>query len=109
MVTVSSMERRIAMQLDKDHVRYTTQEPLAVTSADFYFPTVPRPLVVFLDGKPHLKEHQRAKDEVFRSALRLAGYRVLEIPYEGRSMRTFNAIYEQIRNELASMGYTGAP
>ena len=97
------------MQLDKDHVRYTTQEPLAVTSADFYFPTSPKPLVVFLDGHPHTKAHQQAKDEIFRSALRLAGYKLLEIPYKGGSIRTFEAIYKQIRDELASMGYSSAP
>jgi len=103
-VAVSSMERRIAMKLDANHIRYKTQEPLAVTSADFYFPIVPKPLVVFLDGPPHLKEHQRVKDEVFRAAIRLAGYRILELPYQYNSTRTLDELYRAIMDELARLG-----
>jgi len=104
-VAISSMERRLAMKLQANHVHCLTQEPLCVTSADFYFPTSPRPLAVFLDGPPHLKERQRIKDEVFRGAVRLAGYRVLELPYSGDSMRTLDGLYKSIMDELASMGH----
>jgi very-short-patch-repair endonuclease len=100
------MERRLAMCLDKDGIRYTTQESLAVTSADFYFPTVPKPLAVFIDGYPHTKSHQQAKDEVFRAAVRLAGYKTLELPYSGVSQRTLDALYKAIVEELRKMGYS---
>ena len=60
---------------------------------------------MFLDGPPHLKERQRIKDEVFRGAIRLAGYRVLELPYSGDSMRTLDELYKSIMDELASMGH----
>jgi very-short-patch-repair endonuclease len=100
------MERRIAMKLDEAQVRYTTQEALAVTSADFYFPAVPKPLAVFIDGYPHTKSHQQAKDEVFRAAVRLAGYKVLELPYSGVSQRTLDALYKAIVEELQEMGYS---
>src|SRR5438477_385920 len=105
-VTVSGMERRLAMLLDQDNIRYTTQEPLTVTSADFYFPTVPKPLAVFIDGYPHTKPHQQATDEVFRAAVRLAGYKVLELPYNGVSQRTLDKLYLAIIEELKSMGYS---
>ena len=104
--TVSGMERRLAMLLDRDGIRYTTQEPLCVSSADFYFPTIPRPLAVFIDGYPHTKSHQQAKDEVFRAAVRLAGYKTLELPYSGVSQRTLDKLYLAIIEELRSMGYS---
>src|SRR2546427_10644802 len=76
-VAISSVERRLAMKLQGNNVHCLTQEPLCITSADFYFPTRPRPLAGFFDGPPHLKERQRVKDEVFRGAVRLARYRAL--------------------------------
>ncbi len=106
---VSDMERRIALRLQRDGIRYTTQEPLMVSSADFYFPTVPKPLAVFIDGYPHTKMRQQAKDEIFRAALRLAGYKLLELPYEGRSERVTGELYRAIIDELKSMGYPMPP
>ena len=103
-VTVSAMEIRIAARLTQDNVRYLTQEPLYISSADFYFPIVPKPLVVFLDGPPHLTEAQMKKDDIFRTAIRKAGYRVLELPYSGDSQSTCDTLYETIREELARLG-----
>ena len=104
-VTVSAMELRIAERLNRDGIRYLTQEPLFVSSADFYFPTVPKPLVVFLDGPPHLEEAQMRKDDIFRTAIRKAGYKVLELPYSGESDKTCDNLYRSIRDELARLGH----
>src|SRR5437762_7263005 len=103
-VTVSAMEIRIAERLNMDGVRYLTQEPLFVSSADFYFPTIPKPLVVFLDGPPHLEDAQIRKDDIFRTAIRKAGYRVLELPYAGESDKTCENLYQSTREELAKLG-----
>src|SRR5467141_1250702 len=103
-VTVSQMEYRIAARLTRDNIRYLTQEPLFVSSADFYFPTVPKPLVVFLDGPPHLEDNQIKKDDIFRTAIRKAGYKVLELPYSGDSQITCDKLYETIREELVRLG-----
>jgi len=100
-VPVSSMEYRLAEKLQADHIQYLTQEPLYVTSADFYFPTSPRPLVVFVDGPPHLTENQARKDDIYRTALRHSGYRVLELPYKYDNEKTLIELYEAIRKELA--------
>lgn len=107
--SVSSMERRIAIRLDEAQIRYSTQEPLMVSSADFYFPTVPRPLAVFIDGYPHTRSNQETKDEVFRTAIRLAGYKTLELPYKTASMRTLDSLYNQIIEELRKLGYPVPP
>jgi len=103
-VNVSAMEIRIAERLNRDGIRYLTQEPLFISSADFYFPTAPKPLVVFLDGPPHLEDSQIRKDDIFRTAIRKAGYRILELPYSGDSQTTCDKLYESIREELARLG-----
>jgi very-short-patch-repair endonuclease len=104
-VTVSNMEYRIAARLTKDSIRYLTQEPLSITTCDFYFPTVPRPLVVFIDGPPHLEQARMVKDEIFRTAIRKSGYRVLELPYVTNNDKTFETLYQSIRDELARLGH----
>jgi len=104
-VPISNMEYRIAAKLTRDNIRYLTQEPLFVSSADFYFPTVPKPLVVFLDGLPHLEENQMRKDDIFRTAIRKAGYKVLELPYSGDSQTTCDSLYQNIKDELARLGH----
>jgi very-short-patch-repair endonuclease len=98
-VTVSNMETRIAARLQEDGIHYLTQEPISVSSADFYFPTS-QPLAVFLDGPPHLAEHQRRKDEVLRTAIRQSGYRVLELAYAGGSEKILDSLYMSILDEL---------
>src|SRR5207245_8440579 len=52
---------------------------------DFYFPTEPRPLLVFIDGRVHLKTTQAAKDEELRTLPRKKGYKVLELYYDSYS------------------------
>jgi very-short-patch-repair endonuclease len=103
-VAVSSMEWKIAERLQADHINYQTQVPLPITSCDFYFPTSPRPLVVFIDGPPHLEQNQMRKDDIYRTALRHSGYRVLELPYSNDSEKQCEQLYEQIRKELYRLG-----
>jgi len=49
------MEQELAIKLQDDGILYQTQVEIPVTTADFYFPIEPRPLIVFVDGRVHLK------------------------------------------------------
>jgi len=51
----SRMEQELAINLQQDQISYRTQVEIPVTTADFYFPAEPRPLLVFVDGPVHLK------------------------------------------------------
>src|SRR5256885_4340918 len=57
---------------------YLTQVEIYVTTADFYLPLDPRPLIVFVDGRVHLKMRRMIKDEELRTLLRKRGYKILE-------------------------------
>ena len=88
------MERELAFKLQEDRIFYQTQVEIPVTTAEFYFPTQPRPLIVFVDGRVHLKTSQAMKDEELRTLLRKRGYRILELCYDsyfrqekGRTLR----------------------
>ncbi len=59
----SRMEQELAIRLQDDGIRYQTQVEIPVTTADFYFPLVSRPLLVFVDGRVHLGTAQIAKNE----------------------------------------------
>jgi very-short-patch-repair endonuclease len=52
------MEQELAIRLQRDGMHYQTQVEIPVTTADFYFPTQPRPLIVFVDGWVHLGKAQ---------------------------------------------------
>src|SRR5881628_1519846 len=86
-VNPSRMEQELAINLQQDQISYRTQVEIPVTTADFYFPREPRPLLVFVDGPVHLGKTQSAKDEELRCLLRKRGYRVLELPYDNYSDR----------------------
>jgi very-short-patch-repair endonuclease len=92
----SRMETELAIKLQGDGIHYQTQVVIPVTTADFYFPLESRPLVVFVDGRVHLRSIQMVKDEELRSLLRKRGYRVLELIYDGYSDRTRDRLYQQI-------------
>jgi very-short-patch-repair endonuclease len=64
------MEQELAFRLQEDGIFYQTQVEIPVTTADFYFPTQPRPLIVFIDGRVHLGKAQSTKDEELRTLLR---------------------------------------
>ena len=65
----SRMERELAFRLQQDGLQYQTQVEIPVTTADFYFSIEPRPLLVFVDGRVHLKTSQMIKDEETRILL----------------------------------------
>src|SRR5436189_3193044 len=77
----SRMEQELAFKLQADGIRYQTQVEIPVTTADFYFLLESRPLLVFVDGRVHLKTRQMMKDEELRTLLRKRGYRILGLCY----------------------------
>ena len=94
------MEQELAINLEHDRIHYLTQVEIPVTTADFYFPLEPRPLIVFVDGLVHLKTNQMMKDEELRTLLRKRGYRILELNYESYSNKTRDRFYAEILNSL---------
>src|SRR5207253_3742398 len=92
----SRMEQELAINLEHDRIHYLAQVEIPVTTADFYFPIEPRPLLVFVDGRVHLGKAQATKDEELRSLLRKKGYRVLELFYDSYSDKKRDQLYQQI-------------
>ena len=96
----SRMEQELAINLEHDRIHYLTQVDIPVTTADFYFPLDPRPLIVFVDGRVHLKTSQVMKDEELRTLLRKRGYRILELCYNSYSDSKRDQLYEEILESL---------
>ncbi len=94
------MEQELAIKLQDNGIEYRTQVEIPVTTADFYFPSEPRPLLVFVDGWVHLGRAQMVKDEELRSLLRKRGYRILELCYGSYSDKKRDQLYEEILNHL---------
>ncbi|SRR6266480_35905 len=92
----SRMEQELAIKLQDNGIHYQTQVEIPVTTADFYFPTQPRPLIVFVDGLVHLGKTQMIKDEEVRTLLRKKGFRVLELLYSSYSDKTRDELYSQV-------------
>jgi len=96
----SRMEQELAINLEHDRIHYLTQVEIPVTTADFYFPQELRPLIVFVDGRVHLKTSQMIKDEELRSLLRKRGYRILELCYSSYSEKVRDRLYEELLDTL---------
>src|SRR5437870_8729778 len=96
----SRMEQELAINLEHDRIHYLTQVEIPITTADFYFPQEPRPLIVFVDGRVHLKTSQMIKDEELRTLLRKRGYRILELSYDSYSDRKRDELYREIMSGL---------
>jgi very-short-patch-repair endonuclease len=94
------MEQELAISLEHDRIHYRTQVEIPVTTADFYFPLEPRPLIVFVDGPVHLKTTQMMKDEELRTLLRTRGYRILELCYDSYSDKKKDQLYGEILNSI---------
>jgi len=94
------MEQELAINLEHDRIHYLTQVEIPVTTADFYFPLEPRPLIVFVDGRVHLKTRQMIKDEETRALLRKKGYRILELYYDNYTDKKRDQLYQDILTEL---------
>ena len=97
----SRMEQELAFRLQEDQILYQIQVEIPVTTVDFYFPTQPRPLIVFIDGRVHLGKTQMIKDEELRTLLRKKRYRVLELFYNSYSDKKRDELYRQILESLA--------
>jgi very-short-patch-repair endonuclease len=96
----SRMEQELAIKLQDNRITYQTQIEIPVTTADFYFPLDPRPLIVFIDGRVHLKTSQMNKDEETRTLLRKKGYRILELFYDNYSDKKRDQLYQEIITNL---------
>jgi very-short-patch-repair endonuclease len=94
------MEQELAIKLQDNGIHYQTQVEIPITTADFYFPTQPRPLIVFVDGQVHLGKSQMVKDEELRTVLRKKGYRVLELLYSHYSDTKRDELYFQVLGSL---------
>jgi very-short-patch-repair endonuclease len=94
------MEQELAIKLEHDRINYLTQVEIPITTADFYFPLQPRPLIVFVDGPVHLKTAQMRKDEELRTLLQKRGYRVLELFYKHYSDEKRDELHEEILSGL---------
>ena len=94
------MEQEIAIRLQEDGIHYHTQVEIPITTADFYFPLEPRPLIVFVDGPVHLKTTQMTKDEELRTLLRKRGYRILELSYGSYTDKKRDELYQEIVHHL---------
>ena len=103
----SRMEQELAINLEHDRIHYLTQVEIPITTADFYFPIEPRPLIVFVDGRVHLKTNMMMKDEELRTLLRKRGYRILELYYESYSDIKRDQMYKEILNFLGKASSYG--
>ncbi len=98
----SRMEQELAFKLQEEGIFYQTQVEIPVTTADFYFPTQPRPLIVFVDGRVHVGKTQSIKDEELRTLLRKKGYRVQELFYNNYSDKKRDELYISILDCLGN-------
>jgi very-short-patch-repair endonuclease len=97
------MEQELAIKLQDNGIHYQTQVEIPVTTADFYFPTQPRPLIAFIDGRVHLGKTQMFKDEELRKLLRKRGYRIIELYYKSYSDKRRDQRYEEIRKDITNL------
>ena len=94
------METKLAIKLQDSGIQYQTQVEIPITTVDFYLPTEPRPLLVFVDGRVHLGKTQVMKDEELRTLLRKRGYQILELYYSGYSDKKRDELYAEIIKQL---------
>jgi very-short-patch-repair endonuclease len=94
------METELAIKLQRSGIYYHTQVEIPITTVDFYFPLEPRPLIVFVDGRVHLKTTQMMKDEELRTLLRKRGYRILELSYSSYTDKKRDELYQEIMSGL---------
>ncbi len=95
------MEIELGIKLQNSGIAYQSQVEVPITTVDFYFPTVPRPTLVFVDGRPHLRALQMIKDEELRTLLRRRGYKIIELVYRNYSDKKRDQLYDQLVDSLA--------
>ena len=94
------METELAIKLQSSRILYLTQVEIPITTVDFYFPTMPRPTLAFVDGPPHLRTTQMAKDEELRTLLRKRGYKVMELIYRNYSDKKRDELFQEMVKQL---------
>ena len=94
------METELAIKLQYSGIHYLTQVETPITTVDFYFPTTPRPTLVFVDGLPHLRAIQMAKDEELKNSLRKRGFKVTELIHRSYSDKKRDELYQEIVKQL---------
>ena len=94
------METELAIKLQSSGIHYLTQVEIPITTIDFYFPTTPRSTLAFVDGLPHLRITQMAKDEELRTLLRKRGYKVMKLFYRSYSDKKRDELYQEIVKQL---------
>jgi hypothetical protein len=94
------METELAIKLQYSGIHYLTQVEIPITTVDFYFPTTPRPTLVFGDGMPRMRTIQMAKDEELRTLLRKRGYKVMELIYRSYSDKKRDELYQELVKQL---------
>src|SRR6266571_7536503 len=94
------METELAIKLQYSGIHCLTQVEIPITTVDFYFPTSPRPTLALVDGLPHLRIAQMAKDEELRTLLRKRGYKVMELIYRSYSNKKRDELYQEIAKQL---------
>src|SRR2546428_966386 len=94
------MEVELGIKLQQSGIYCLTQVEVPITTVDFYFPTTPRPTLVFVDGLPHLRTIQMAKDEELRILLRKRGYKIMELVYRSYSDKKRDELYQEIVNQV---------
>jgi very-short-patch-repair endonuclease len=90
----------LAIKLQDNGIHYQTQVEIPITIADFYFSPGSRPLLVYVDGRVHLRMAQMAKDEELRSLLRRRGYKILELSYDSYSDQKRDQLYGELLSAL---------
>src|SRR5713226_4073500 len=94
------MKTELAIKLQDSGIQYQTQVEIPITTVDFYLPTEPRPVLVFVDGRVHLGKTQMIKDEELRTLLRKRGYQILELYYSSYSEKKRDELYQEIVKQL---------
>lgn len=115
-VGISNAEITVFEELQRRNLSrgMTTQEGFSFeggrvkgTWVDFYWESVH--YAVFLDGQPHLKEHQGRRDELVTMALDGMGIRVDRFPYKAPLAKCrLKDICDRIEERLGELGNKGS-
>ena len=60
-------------------------------------------MIVFVDGRVHLKTSQMIKDEELRTLLRKRGYRILELYYNSYSDKKRDQLFKELLDNLGKL------
>ncbi len=105
----SRMELEVAKELQRTGVRFKTQTPITVTTADIEVPLGNgRSLLVFIDGKA-VHASRRDRDREVRTLLAARGHEILELDYDRYSVGERKRMVDAIAAFLAVLGLRSTP